>query len=34
MGIVTIAKLCCGLEISLRDFFDHELFQNLEWEIE
>ena len=32
-GIVTIKKLCDGLEITLPEFFDSELFQNLEQEI-
>ena len=32
-GIVTIKKLCDGLEISVRDFFDCDLFSELEQEI-
>ena len=32
-GIVTIKKLCDGLEISLTEFFDTEVFRNLEQEI-
>ncbi|MBR6419417.1 MAG: helix-turn-helix transcriptional regulator [Oscillospiraceae bacterium] len=32
-GIVTIKKLCDGLEISLPEFFDSELFYSLEQEI-
>ncbi len=32
-GIVTIKKLCDGLEISLFDFFDTDIFRNLEQEI-
>ena len=32
-GIVTIKKLCDGLEISLRDFFDDDIFKNIEQEI-
>lgn len=32
-GIVTIKKLCDGLEISLTDFFDTDVFRNLEQEI-
>ncbi len=32
-GIVTIKKLCDGLDISVRDFFDSDLFHNLEQEI-
>ena len=33
-GIVTIKKLCDGLDISIIDFFNHSLFANLEQEIE
>lgn len=33
-GIVTIKKLCDGLDISIIDFFDDPLFANLEQEIE
>lgn len=33
-GVVTIAKLCNGLELSIRDFFDDDLFSCLEQEIE
>ena len=32
-GIVTIHKICNGLEISLFNFFNSPLFQNLEQEI-
>jgi len=32
-GIVTIKKLCDGLDITLKDFFDSDLFSNLEQEI-
>ncbi len=32
-GIVTIKKLCDGLEISLYDFFNTETFKTLEQEI-
>jgi len=32
-GIVTIKKLCDGLDISLTDFFDTEIFRSLEQEI-
>ncbi len=32
-GIVTIKKLCDGLGISVRDFFDSALFTDLEQEI-
>lgn len=29
-GIVTIQKICDGLEISLREFFDDPIFEHLE----
>ena len=32
-GVVSIKKLCDGLEISIREFFDSELFDDLEQEI-
>ena len=32
-GIVTIKKLCDGFEIALSDFFDTDVFKNLEQEI-
>lgn len=32
-GIVTIAKICNGLDISLKEFFDDEMFERLEPEI-
>ncbi len=32
-GIVTIKKLCDGLDISIVDFFDTKDFKNLEQEI-
>ena len=32
-GVVSLKKLCDGLEISLREFFDSELFDDLEQEI-
>jgi transcriptional regulator with XRE-family HTH domain len=32
-GIATIKKLCDGLGISIRDFFDSDLFTNIEQEI-
>ena len=32
-GIVSIQKICDGLEISVRKFFDDPLFENLEPEI-
>jgi len=32
-GVVTIQKICDGLDISVREFFDSSLFINLEQEI-
>lgn len=32
-GIVSIKKLCDGLDITLREFFDSDLFDHLEQEI-
>ena len=32
-GVVSLQKLCDGLNISLREFFNSELFDNLEQEI-
>ena len=32
-GAVSIKKLCDGFEITLRDFFDSPLFEDLEQEI-
>ena len=32
-GVVSIKKLCDGLEITLREFFDSPLFDDLEQEI-
>ncbi len=33
-GVVSIKKLCDGLDITLRQFFDDPLFENLEQEIQ
>ncbi len=33
-GIVTIKKLCDGLDVSFYDFFMHTMFKELEQEIE
>lgn len=33
-GVATIKMLCDGLEMSLTDFFDSEIFSKLEQEIE
>ena len=32
-GVVTIKKICDGLDISIVEFFDTETFRNLEQEI-
>lgn len=32
-GVVSLKKLCDGLDISLRQFFDSDLFEDLEQEI-
>lgn len=32
-GVVSLKKLCDGLEISLREFFDCDLFEDIEQEI-
>lgn len=32
-GIASIKKICDGLDISVREFFDSDLFDNLEQEI-
>lgn len=33
-GVVSIKKICDGLEISLREFFDSPIFDDLEQEIQ
>ena len=33
IGIITIKKLCDGLDISITEFFDTEIFKNLEQEM-
>ena len=33
-GVVSLKKICDGLDISLREFFDSELFDDLEQEIQ
>ena len=33
-GVVSLKKLCDGFEITLRQFFDSPIFDNLEQEIE
>ena len=32
-GVISIKKLCDGLEISIREFFDSDYFDGLEQEI-
>ena len=32
-GVVSLQKICDGFEISLRDFFDDDIFENIEQEI-
>lgn len=32
--VSTVKKICDGLDISIVEFFDHDLFRNLEQEIE
>ena len=33
VGILVLKKLCDGLDISIADFFDTDIFRNLEQEI-
>ena len=33
-GVVSIKKICDGLDISLRQFFDSDIFDDLEQEIQ
>ena len=33
VSVITVKKLCDGLGISLREFFDDDLFDNIEQEI-
>ncbi|MEA5002220.1 MAG: helix-turn-helix transcriptional regulator [Christensenella sp.] len=33
LSVLTVKKLCDGLEISVTDFFDDRIFKNLEQEI-
>ena len=32
-GVVSIKKLCDGLEISIREFFDSDIFDDIEQEL-
>ena len=33
-GVVSIKKICDGLDITIREFFDHDIFDGLEQEIQ
>lgn len=33
IGVIVLKKLCDGLDISISDFFDSDIFRNLEQEI-
>lgn len=33
-GIFTIIKICNGLNVTLKEFFDTEEFRGIEWELE
>ena len=33
LSVITVKKLCDGLEMSVPDFFNDSVFQNLEYEI-
>ena len=33
LSVITLKKLCDGLDISISDFFDDDLFRGLEQEI-
>lgn len=33
-GIFTVSKICSGLNITLKDFFNSEKFDNIEYEVE
>ena len=34
LSVITVKKLCDGLDISISDFFDDEIFRSLEQEIQ
>lgn len=34
IGITTIMKICDGLDVTLKQFFDDSIFENVEQEIE
>ncbi len=31
-GIVSLHRICCGFDITLREFFDSDIFDDLEFE--
>ena len=33
IGVIVLKKICDGLDISIADFFDSDMFRNLEQEI-
>ena len=33
IGVIVLKKICDGLDISIADFFDSNIFRNLEQEI-
>lgn len=33
VGVIVLKKICDGLEITITDFFDDDIFRNLEQEI-
>lgn len=33
-GVLTLSKICSGLNISIKDFFDTEEFEGVEYEME
>ena len=34
LSVITLKKLCDGLDITITEFFDNELFKNIEQEIQ
>lgn len=34
VSVITVKKLCDGLDITIRDFYDDTMFENLEQEIQ
>ena len=33
-GVETVAKICCGLTMSLTDFFDDDVFRKVDQEVD